>query len=198
MKNYTIKTIFIAFLILLTNNIFCIDIVPLEKENLEQIEQVQHILEQDLDARYAIFEEKDGGLELAMKYIVSKNLITLVAKDDNGLIVGVINYHTKLSKIGSAIEWITSWFTLKKIPRNIHILIVDQDCRGQKIGTLLMKAALTDLYNHKITSIQLSVNPKNTHAQAFYTKLDFKKNAYSSNQWCTFYINISDGSFLKN
>ena len=192
MKNYTIKTIFIAFLILLTNNTFCIDIAPLEKENLEQVEHVQHILEQDLDTRYAIFEEKNGGLESTMKYVVSKNLVTLVAKDDNGVIVGVIVYHTKMSKIGSAIEWATSWFSSKKT-RYILILIVDQDCRGKKIGTLLMKAALTDLYNHKITDIQLAVNPKNTLGQAFYTKLGFKKG-----QYILYNLDISDGSFLEN
>ena len=192
MKNYTIKTIFIAFLILLTNNTFCIDIAPLEKENLEQVEHVQHILEQDLDTRYAIFEEKNVGLESTMKYVVSKNLVTLVAKDDNVVIVGVIVYHTKMSKIGSAIEWATSWFSSKKT-RYILILIVDQDCRGKKIGTLLMKAPLTDLYNHKITDIQLAVNPKNTLGQAFYTKLGFKKG-----QYILYNLDISDGSFIEN
>ena len=97
-----------------------------------------------------------------------------------------------MSKIGSAIEWATSWFSSKKT-RYILILIVDQDCRGKKIGTLLMKAALTDLYNHKITDIQLAVNPKNTLGQAFYTKLGFKKG-----QYILYNLDISDGSFLEN
>ena len=138
MKNYTIKTIFIAFSILLTNNTFCIDIVPLQKDNPEEIAQVQQILETDLPIGYVIHQDENDGLEVAMKYLISPKLMTLVAKDSNNNIVGVINYYLKTTILMTIWEWIAfKLFSLNKV-RFINMIIVHQDYRGKGIGKALL------------------------------------------------------------
>lgn len=173
MNNYTKKILFFSALLFNALNLSSTLIMPLQKDNSKEIVQVQQILETDLPTRFAIFKEQDGGIEQTMKYICSPNLITLVAKDENNTIIGVINYTIKLNTVATALESVLSWLGFNKIGRYINILIVEPHYQGQGVGTALIKSALQDLKSHKITSVYVGVAVENELGQKFYEKLGF-------------------------
>lgn len=54
-------------------------------------------------------------------------------------------------------------------------VIVDEDFRGQKIGSLLMEKALAHAKNSGATFADLTAHPSRTEANLLYAKFGFKK-----------------------
>jgi ribosomal protein S18 acetylase RimI-like enzyme len=79
--------------------------------------------------------------------------------EENGKIVGAMIAARKLTHIKNAAE--------------VRDLLVDEKFRGKGIGKLLFRKSLSALKKHGITTVSLTVDPKNKRAYALYKKEGF-------------------------
>ena len=57
---------------------------------------------------------------------------------------------------------------------NIEAVRVDKDCRGQNIGTLMMKEVVNIAKSKDVKIIQLTTNKEHIEAKKFYENLGFE------------------------
>lgn len=68
----------------------------------------------------------------------------------------------------------TSWKDLRAACGYVHDVYVDESARGQRIGELLLNAALEWLAEKKVPRTVLSSAAKNESAQRFFARLGFR------------------------
>ncbi len=104
----------------------------------------------------------DGEL---IKIINDKNTPILVAADENDVVRGYAFCIFQEHKSGSLTDIKTLY---------IDDLCVDEDCRGQHIGTLLYNAVLDFAKKNKCYNVTLNVWSCNESAMKFYEKCGLK------------------------
>jgi ribosomal protein S18 acetylase RimI-like enzyme len=61
----------------------------------------------------------------------------------------------------------------------VENVVVDESCRGQGIGSAMMRFAMDEARRHRCYKLTLSSNLKRERAHAFYDALGFERHGYS-------------------
>jgi ribosomal protein S18 acetylase RimI-like enzyme len=69
----------------------------------------------------------------------------------------------------------------------VENVVVDERCRGQGIGTAMMRFAMGEARRHRCYKLTLSSNLTRERAHAFYDALGFERHGYS------FVVKLDDG-----
>ena len=102
------------------------------------------------------------------KSIADKNVLVLCAKSDEKTVGYVVVYFNTLPK---------EYFHFEK-RAFIGSIAVDENYRGQGVGTALLKAVETAVKKKKISALEIDVYTFNQDAEKLYNKLGYKDIKY--------------------